>query len=188
FALDSAGELAGATVGRGRPARRWRRLGGQFVEPVVAVSGGGAITELLGLGEGGVVLHRATASAARRCKDGWEEIGEGVAGSVQAFPLPNGGLAVFALGSDGTVLHKRRGPKRWQPGGTKWQSLGRTEGVRLVADHLDGNGVGLATIAADGSLAMLRWPDYPAGDPGSWKRHGTLEAWSQGQGSTSGAR
>jgi hypothetical protein len=172
FALDAEGELAGATAARGRPAGRWRRLGGRFVEPVVAVSGNGSSTELLGLGEGGVVLHRSTSS-----KSEWEQIGEGVAGSLQAFSLRNGGLAVFALGADGSVLHKRRGPKRWQPAGQRWESLGRTEAARLVAAQLDEDGIGLATIAADGSIALLLWPDYPTGEPGPWTEHGTLESW-----------
>jgi hypothetical protein len=188
FALDAEGGLSAATAGSGRPAKGWRRLGGQFVEPVVAVSGDGSRTELLGLAEGGVVLHRSTASGQRSSKDGWEQIGEGVAGSLQALPLRNGGLGVFALGPDGAVLHKRRGPRRWQPAGAKWSSLGGTDAVRLVAEQFDENGVGLATIAADGSLALLLWPDYPAGDPGPWTKRGTLESWLEAQNGNSGTR
>ena len=115
-----------------------------------------------------------------------EQIGEGVAGSLQALPLRNGGLAVFALGPDGTVLHKRRGPRRWQPAAAKWSSLGGTDAVRLVAEQFDENGIGLATIAADGSLALLLWPDYPTGDPGPWTKRGTLESWLEAQNGNSG--
>jgi hypothetical protein len=184
FALDADGGLAAATAGRGR-AKSWRRLGGQFVEPVVAVPGGGSGTELLGLAEGGVVLHRSVTSRERSSKDAWEQVGEGVAGSLQALPLRNGGLAVFALAQDGTVLHKRRGPKRWQPAGAKWLSLGGSGAVRLVAEQFGESGIGLATIAADGSLALLLWPGYPAGKPGPWRKHGTLESWLEGDGKRS---
>jgi hypothetical protein len=100
-----------------------------------------------------------------------------VSGSVQAIPLRNGGLAVFALGADGAVLHKRRGPKRWQPAGTKWLSVAGAAGVQLLADRLDESGVGLVSIAADGSLQLLLWRDYPAGEPGPWQQHGSLESW-----------
>jgi hypothetical protein len=89
---------------------------------------------------------------------------------------------VFALGPDGTVLHKRRGPKRWQPAGTKWLSLGRTSGVQLLADRLDEDGVGLTVIADDGSLQLLLWRDFPTGEPGPWKTHGSLESWLESGG------
>ena len=113
FALDTDGKLSGATVVRGQPSKRWRDLGGQFVEPVAAVTGAGGTIELFGLSEDGVVRHRSLAAGERSSKqNGWERIGEGVSGSLQAFPLRNGELAVFALGPDGTVLHKRRGPRR----------------------------------------------------------------------------
>ena len=181
FALDGDGRLSGATVARGQPSRRWRDLGGQLVEPVTALTSEGGAIELFGLGEDGVVLHRSLARGARNSKqDAWERIGEGVSGSVQAFPLRNGGLAVFALGADGTVLLKRRGPRRWQPGGGQWQSLGRTSGVRLLVEQLDGDGLGLATVGDDGSLEVLLWRDFPAGEPGKWKKHGTLESRLEG--------
>lgn len=180
FALDEAGSLAVATAGRGRRVSRWRNLGGPFVQPVTAVAGEGGRTELLGVDEGGSVLHRSVVRSSKQ--EEWEQIGEGVSGSLQAFPLRNGGLAVFALGTDGTVLHKRRGPKRWQPAGTKWLSLGHTSGVRLLAERLDEDGVGLVTIAEDGSLEILLWRDYPGGEPGPWKAQGTLESWLEAQG------
>ena len=188
FALDADGRLSGATVARGRPSKRWRDLGGRFVEPVAAVTVEGGAIELFGLGEGGVVLNRSLAPGERSSKqDDWERIGEGVSGSLQAFPLRNGGLAVFALGEDGTVLHKRRGPRRWQPGGAQWQSLGRTSGVRLLAEQLDGDGLGLATVGDDGSLEVLLWRDFPNGEPGRWKKHGTLDSRLEG-GADSGGK
>ena len=97
-------------------------------------------------------------------------------GFAAVSPLSKGGFAAFALGTDGTVLHKRRGPKRWQPSGTRWQSLGRTAGVRLVAEQFDGTGVGLATVGDDDAVWLLLWPDYPAGEPGPWTAHGTIES------------
>jgi hypothetical protein len=183
FAVGADGTLTGATVRRGAATKRWRSLGGHFAQPVTAVSGDDGRTELLGLDEEGVVLHRSLAAGARSPRqDGWERIGEGASGSLQAFPLRNGGLAVFALGPDGTVLHKRRGPKRWQPAGTKWLSLGRTSGVQLLADRLDEDGVGLTVIADDGSLQLLLWRDFPTGEPGPWKAHGSLESWLESGG------
>jgi hypothetical protein len=183
FALGADGTLADTTVRRGKASGRWRSLGGQFVQPVTAVSGDGGGTELLGLDGDGTVLHRSLAPGERPSKqDGWERIGDGVSGSLQAVPLRNGGLAVFALGTDGSVLHKRRGPKRWQPAGAKWLSLGRVSGVQLLADRLDGDGVGLAAIADDGSLQLLLWRDFPTGEPGPWKAHGSLESRLEAQG------
>jgi hypothetical protein len=182
FALDADGRLVGTTFGRGRSNRRWRRLGGRFMEPVTAVTGEGGQSEVVGLGENGVVFHRSLAPGERNSKqDDWERIGEGVSGSLQAIPLRNGGLAVFALGDDGTVLYKRRGPKRWQPAGTKWHSLGRTSGVRLLVEQLADDGVGLATIGDDGSLQLLLWRGFPGGEPGLWKARGSLESWLQAQ-------
>jgi hypothetical protein len=66
--------------------------------------------------------------------------------------------------------------------------LGGTDAVRLVAEQFDENGIGLATIAADGSLALLLWPDYPTGDPGPWTKRGTLESWLEAQNGNSGTR
>jgi hypothetical protein len=186
FALDAAGKLSGATVLRGQPSKRWRDLGGPFVEPVAAVAGEDGTTDLFGLDEAGVTLHRSLGGGERTSKqDAWERIGEGVAGSVQALRLRRGGLAVFALGRDGTVLHKRREPPRWQPGSAQWQSLGRTSGTRLLVEPLDGDGVGLATVGDDGALEVLLWRNYPAGEPGRWKKHGTIE--SQLEADTGGA-
>ena len=177
FALGADGTLAAWTLDQGRSSGRWRRLGGRFVEPVVAVAGKDGRTELLGLDEERVVFHRSLMPDDRNIEpEGWTRIGGGVGGSLQAFASGHGGLAVFALGQDGTVLHKRRGAKRWQPAGTEWQSLGRTSGVRLLAEQFDDEGVGLATIADDGSLQVLLWRDYPTGVPGGWKAHGTLES------------
>jgi hypothetical protein len=177
FALGAEGAVAAATVRRGA-AGRWRSLGGELVEAVTAVAGDDGGIDLLGLAADGEVLHRSLVPGRRGAKqDGWERIGEGVSGSLQAIPLRNGGLAVFALGEDGAVLHKRRGPKRWQPAGTKWLSLGGTSCVQLLADRLDESGVGLVAIAGDGSLQLLLWRDFPAGEPGSWQRHGSLESW-----------
>jgi hypothetical protein len=48
--------------------------------------------------------------------------------------------------------------------------------VRLLAEQLDGNGVGLATVGDYGALKVLLWRDYPTGEPGRWKAHGTLES------------
>jgi hypothetical protein len=178
FALGTDGMLAVASSVRGRPAGRWQSLGGPFLEPVAAVAGDGGRTELLGVDADSAVFHRSLARGERSSKQGqWERIGEGVSGSLQAIPLRNGGLAVFAIGADGAVLHKRRGPKRWQPAGTKWLSVGGASGVQLLADRLDESGVGLVSIAADGSLQLLLWRDYPAGEPGQWQQHGSLESW-----------
>lgn len=175
YALDASGALAGAASARGRQAGRWQSLGGSFVEPVTAIAGDGG-TELFGVGADGTAFHRRLARGRSSKQGDWELIGEGVAGSLQAVGLRNGGVAVFALGPDGTVLYKRRGPRRWQPAGARWLSLGSPGGVRLLADRLDGDGIGLATIGDDGALQVLLWRDFPAAEPGPWQAQGTLES------------
>ena len=48
--------------------------------------------------------------------------------------------------------------------------------MRLLAEQLDGDWVALATVGDDGALEVLLWQDYPTGEPGRWKAHGTLES------------
>ena len=64
FALDAGGKLMATTFARGRPSKRWRDLGGQFVEPVAGYGRGGR-DRAAGLGEGGVVWHRSVAPGER---------------------------------------------------------------------------------------------------------------------------
>ena len=45
---------------------------------------------------------------------------------------------------------------------------------------LEEKGVGLATMAEDGALQYLAWPDYPPGKPPRrWRDGGTIDAWLQ---------
>lgn len=182
FAFDGKGGVLFQRPGRAGGQAAWRKLGGHFNGPLAVAEKPDGELDVFGLGDEGVVYHTSIREAgSTRKPDDWQPIGSGVAGSLSAFALPDGSVGVFALARDGQVLHKRLRRNQWTPKGQEWQPLGKASGERLIVVRpVEEKGVGLATMAEDGALQYLAWPDYPQGEPPRrWRDGGTIDAWLQ---------
>ncbi|MGZ8480122.1 MAG: hypothetical protein ACXW6K_19435, partial [Candidatus Binatia bacterium] len=182
FAFDGKGGVLFQKPGRAGGQAAWRKLGGHFEGPLAVAEKPDCELDVFGLGDEGVVYHISIRDAgSKRKPDDWQPIGSGVAGSLSAFALPDGSVGVFALARDGQVLHKRLRRNQWTPKGQEWQPLGKANGERLIVVRpVEEKGVGLATMAEDGALQYLAWPDYPQGEPPRrWRDGGTIDAWLQ---------
>ena len=182
FAFDGKGGVLFQRPGRAGGEAAWRKLGGHFDGPLAVAEKPDGEFDVFGLGDEGVVYHTSIRDAgSTRKPDDWQPIGSGVAGSLSAFALPDGSVGVFALARDSQVLHKRLRRNQWTPKGQEWQPLGKANGERLIVVRpVEEKGVGLATMAEDGALQYLAWPDYPQGEPPRrWRDGGTIDAWLQ---------
>lgn len=182
FAFDGKGGVLFQKPGRAGGQAAWRKLGGHFEGPLAVAEKPDGELDMFGLGDEGVVYHTSIRDAgSTRKPDDWKPIGSGVAGSLSAFALPDGSVSLFALARDGQVLHKRLRRNQWTPKGQEWQPLGKANGERLIVVRpVEEKGVGLATMAEDGALQYLAWPDYPQGEPPRrWRDGGTIDAWLQ---------
>ena len=134
---------------------------------------------MFGLGDEGVVYHTSIRdTGSKRKPDDWQRIGNGVAGSLSAFALPDGSVGVFALARDGQVLHRRLRRNQWTPKGQEFSPSARPTGNGSSSCGRSKKGVGLATLAEYGVFQYLAWPDYPQGEPARrLASGGTIDAW-----------
>jgi hypothetical protein len=100
----------------------------------------------------------------------WTRIGDGVASPVAASGTPAGDLAVFGIGSDGRILHKRlTAGGEWTPVSGEWDMLGRVDdraaaegtiGVRWATDK----DLIVNVFVGNDLAGALLWHGYPEPD------------------------
>ncbi len=113
----------------------------------------------------------------------WHGIGTGVEGSLAALFSIRTGLSLFAIGRGGEILYKRRSPEgEWRPKGEEWESLGVASAGLLSAEWIGDEGLLLAAVAEDETVASWPGPDYPDAPPRhDWKLAGTVNSLLNGE-------
>ncbi len=127
--------------------------------------------ELFALDKEGAVLHKSVNAAGSR---EWQRIGEGMAGSLNAFTTPRGEIGVIALGRDGKVMYLA-----WSAGTPRdadWRPLGKAPPGVLSAEFID-DLVVLAVLDDDEMMQAAAWPTNP--EPPAkleWRKLGAINA------------
>ena len=151
----------------------WRSIGGRFVAPVVAAVARDSI-ELFGLSAEGIVAHMTLTDNSGMGE--WETVGEGIAGSLNAFVSPRDEVGVVAIGRNGEILHQQWPAGTSKPGARAWGSLGPAPQGTLTADFIDDVLV-LASLADDDTVQAAPWRNYPDQAPKlAWQVLGTLNS------------
>ncbi len=171
LAVDEAGhvlhQVLGPTAGQaGYGAAKTTSLGGSVVAPVVVATAGDR-TELFAMDAHGAVMHR---TLGEHTGGDWKRIGEGLAGSLNAFTNARGEIGLIGRGRNGDVMHLA-----WSAGDAKaWQSLGKAPAGALSAEEIEGDVV-LAVLADDETVHATAWRDYPnVPSKLEWQAFGTM--------------
>jgi hypothetical protein len=185
FGLGDDGTVLYRTDGADPPKDAdWHSLGGTFVGSIAAASQGDGVVELFTTDADGTVFHGSFDAAAAEHRGDWQPFGIGARGALAALTSPRDGLSLFALGADGAVFYKRREPGgEWRPGGREWASLGvASDGLLSAEPWAKGKGLLMAVVAADETVRVLPWPDYPEGTANEgWQVVGTVTSLLQGR-------
>ncbi len=156
----------------GQKVDAWRSLGGSFVAPLAVATRSHAI-DVFGLNAEGQVFH---GDLAARHDVKWERIGDGIAGSLNAFVTQRGGVSIVAVGRDGDIRHLDWSAHAPACDSSKWNSLGAAPLGALRAEvFLDV--VVLAALADDETVHAASWrqcPELP--DRLNWRVLGTIDS------------
>ncbi|MEP7328973.1 MAG: hypothetical protein ABI777_07160 [Betaproteobacteria bacterium] len=160
-AVDDAGqvmhqELGPAAGQSGYSVAKAASLGGNVVAPIVAATVGDR-TELFAMDAQGAVLQRTLGEHAG---GEWKRIGEGLAGSLNAFTTVHGEIGLIARGRNGDVMYLAWSEKTAQGGTPPWQSLGKAPAGAVSAEQIEDDVV-LAVLADDETVHAAAWRDYP---------------------------
>lgn len=133
--------------------------------------------ELFIVAKDGTVLHRALSAGESRQADGHgRSLGGPVRGSLTPLYTPGAGLSLFALGCDGSVMHKRRKGRDWPTGGD-WDSLGGRFQGWLGATHQDDGTLLLVLFSEDRTVYVNAWVGYPeTPPPKDWEDAGSIDS------------
>ena len=97
----------------------WVPLGGHFTGALTATIRDEAV-DVIAVDVDGAVFHRHLPSRGRHGE--WTPLGGRVVCPVAAMTTPAGALAIFGLGPDGSVVHKRLDAERRRfPDGKEWE-------------------------------------------------------------------
>jgi len=99
-------------------------------------------------------------TGAQRQQDKWRVIADGVAGPITAVAGTDGRLDLFAIGSEGRVLHRCTPNGTW-PSKGEWQNLGGNFAGPVIAVPGDDAKIHLLAAASDGGVRHL-WLDLKA--------------------------
>lgn len=151
---------------------RWSSLGGGVVAPVAAAVDGDRV-ELFAANAEGAVFHRTLGAHAQ---GEWQRIGEGMAGSLDAFTSARGGIGLVARTRDGDVMHLPWTHESTRAASFAWHSLGKAPPGSLSVEDID-DAVVLAVLADDETVHAAAWRDDPGTKPAlDWKALGTMNA------------
>jgi hypothetical protein len=162
--------------------QKWRRLGGNFRQ-VVPVAEPSKTNDrelfLFGVEEDGSLHVRGLNSAGD-----WDRVGDQAVSAVAPVSVESAGASLFAMGTDGTLLHLYRQRGRWRSQSVK-AAPRRIPTLLLTAATFDrtdekgrrnGQDVVIGALGEDHKVSILRWPDYPRGEPeGRWEQLGALQ-------------
>jgi hypothetical protein len=163
----------GSNAAEHKPGKvHWTSLGGGMVAPVVAAVDGDRV-ELFASNAEGAVFHRTLEAHAQ---GDWQRIGEGMAGSLNAFKSAGGGIGLVARARNGDVMHLPWTHQSTRAGSFAWHSLGKAPPGSLSVEGID-DAIVLAVLADDETVHAAAWRD----DPGTkaaldWKALGTMNA------------
>lgn len=162
FTLEHDGHVLHKSYASGESAdEKWQSIGGRFVSPVVAAVARDRV-ELFALDHDHRVMHRTLGSG------DWKVVGEKIAGSLNAFTLPNAEIAILAVDSNGQILFSTSATPH------EWKSLGSAPEGELSAGVVD-NIVVLACLKEDQSILAAPWRSYPNVDSElQWQVLGTV--------------
>jgi hypothetical protein len=150
----------------------WTSLGGGMVSPVVAAVDGDRV-ELFASNAEGAVFHRTLGEHAQ---GEWQRIGEGMAGSLNAFTSARGGIGLVARARNADVMHLPWTHESSRAGSFAWHSLGKAPPGSLAVEGID-DAVVLAVLADDETVHAAAWRDDPGTKPAlDWKALGTMNA------------
>jgi hypothetical protein len=167
--LSPSGEVVARTLAPPECATDdgWTHLGGAFTGAVTAVDRDCGV-DVMARDAEGRVFHRTLPIGGSQ--GDWTRIGQCVAGPVAASGTLAGDLAVFGLGSDGRILHKRlTADGEWITESGDWDVLGRVDGptaaegtisVHWPTDH----DLIVSVFVGDDLAGALLWRCYPEPD------------------------
>ena len=175
LAVDDAGRvlhqvLSADAAQAGSGYAKARSVGGSVMAPVVAACAGDRV-ELFALDKEGAVFHKALSDDA---KGEWKRIGEGMAGSLNAFTSARGEIGVVARARDGEAMHLPWSLEAARAGSPAWRSLGKAPPGALSAEGID-DVVVLAVLGDDETVHAApwrTWPELPS--KLEWKSFGTM--------------
>ena len=166
--LTLSGEVVARSVTQKSTAEGvWLELGGKFTGALTGVDRD-RFVDVLALDTEGRVSHRMLSPGGS--DGGWRQIGSGVVSPVAATGTSAGDLAVFGLGVDGRILHKRlTAAGKWTPGSDEWDVLCRVEkrtaaeGIIAVHWETDEDLI-VSVFVGDDLVGALLWHRYPEPD------------------------
>jgi hypothetical protein len=162
--------------------QKWRRLGGNFryVVPAIETSKGKDSALILFAVEEDGSLHVRDAQAGQD----WDRLGDQPVTAVAPLAVDGAGVSLFATSADGRLLQFSRQRGRWRSqdiappaGGVPTTLLLATSFARPSdKGKAGGQDVVVAALGEDQYVRILRWPDYPRGEPeGRWEDLGPLQ-------------
>ena len=166
--LTPSGEVVTRTVTPKSVAEgSWIDLGGKFTGALTGVARD-RLVDVLARDAEGRIFHRMLPSGGKG--GDWRRIGSGVASPVAATGTPAGDLAVFGLGTDGRILHKRLSAAGdWTSGSDEWDVLcsvdQRTAAEGTIVVHRETEKDLIVSVFVGDDLAgALLWHRYPEPD------------------------
>ncbi len=149
-----------------------RALGGEALSAVVAAVARDQ-TELFALGADGAIHHRTLASDTAKA---WTRVGEGMAGSLNAFTTAGGEIGLVVRGRDGDAMYAPWSGKASGTAAAGWRSLGTTPPGSLSVECID-DVIVLAVLDDDESVHAAPWRNHPElPSKLEWRVVGTMNA------------
>ena len=180
---NADGSLSHRSLNPRRPKdQKWRRLGGnfQYVVPAVETPKGKVPSLLLfGVEDDGSLHVRDP-----QVRQDWYRLGDQTVSAVTALAINGSGASLFAAGGDGPLLHFSKQKGRWRSQAIAPRPS-RSPTLLLTASafartpdkgNSGGQDVVIGALDEDHHVRVMRWPDYPRGQPeGKWEDLGPLQ-------------
>ncbi len=177
LAVDDAGVVQHQRTAPGATstktgAEKGRSLGGPPMSAVVATLARGRI-ELFALGADGAVHYRTLDGDATTA---WTRIGEGIAGSLNAFTTAQGEAGLVARGRNGDAMYLPWSGDSSRAASAGWRSLGSAPPGSLSVECID-DVIVLAVLGDDEIVHAAPWRNHPAVPTKlEWRAVGTVNA------------
>ncbi|MEP7328974.1 MAG: hypothetical protein ABI777_07165 [Betaproteobacteria bacterium] len=134
-----------------------RALGGEALSAVVAAAARDQI-ELFAVATNGAIYHRTLAPDTAKA---WTRVGEGMAGSLNAFTTPDGEVGLVARGRNGDAMYAPWSGNASGTAAAGWRSLGKTPSGSLSVECID-DVIVLAVLGDDEIVHAAPWRNHPA--------------------------